>query len=238
MTPPPGRLDRPAGVPAGAEEPPAGPCQVTDTAEVLQWLLRGAATPPGRVPVLAVDGRSGGGKTTTAARLAAAAGAATVVHTDDVAWHHSFFDWADLLRNGVLEPVHDGRLPVAYRPPAWNERNRKGCIAVPSSTRLLLVEGVGAARRELADLVDAVVWVQSDRSEARRRGLLRDGGDAAAEAFWDEWEAAEVPFLAEHRPWERAAVVVAGTPRMDHDPLTQLVTAPTPAEAARSSGPS
>ena len=47
--------------------------------------------------VLAIDGHGASGKTTLARRLAAEHGAACVVGTDDLAWHHSFFDWADLL---------------------------------------------------------------------------------------------------------------------------------------------
>ena len=70
------------------------------------------------------------------------------------------------------------------------------------------MEGVGAARAELADLVDLAIWVQSDRAVARERGIERDGGDVAG---WDEWQSEEVPFLERDRPWERAGVIVAGT---------------------------
>jgi hypothetical protein len=33
-----------------------------------------------------------------------------------------------------------------------------------------------------------------------------------AAAFWNAWMAAEMPFLNEQRPWERADLIVAGTP--------------------------
>ena len=82
-----------------------------------------------------------------------------------------------------------------------------GAITVPSAASLLVVEGVGAGRRALGPFVDALVWVQTDRAVATRRGLERDGGDVA---FWDEWEARERPFLAADRPWERADLVVSG----------------------------
>ena len=48
-----------------------------------------------------------------------------VVHTDDIAWRHSRFGWADLLIEGILEPVHRG-LAVSYRPPRWAEHGREG----------------------------------------------------------------------------------------------------------------
>ncbi|HEY0813850.1 MAG TPA: hypothetical protein VGE11_11285 [Pseudonocardia sp.] len=155
--------------------------------------------------VLAVDGRSGSGKSTLVARIVAAVPGAAVVHTDDVAWHHDFFDWADLLAEGVLQPWRDG-LGVAYRPPAWDARGRAGAIMAAADAPLLVVEGVGAGRRALAPLVDAMIWVQTDRATATRRGLERDGDVA----FWDEWEARERPFLAADRPWERADLVVSG----------------------------
>jgi len=90
---------------------------------------------------------------------------------------------------------------------------------------MVILEGVGAARRELAHAVDAVVWVQSDMERVRTRGIARDGGDAAATAFWDEWMAAELTFLADQRPWERANAVVSGTPELEHDPTSHVVVA-------------
>lgn len=59
-------------------------------------LLATVGTPPGRPPVLAIDGRSSSGKTTLSQRLSDATDGAEVVHTDDIAWWHSRFDWADI----------------------------------------------------------------------------------------------------------------------------------------------
>ncbi|NNC91620.1 MAG: hypothetical protein HKN80_03925 [Acidimicrobiia bacterium] len=166
---------------------------------------------------MAVDGRSGAGKTTIADRLASVLDRSAVVHTDDLSWHSSFFDWSDLMIEHVLAPVRRGE-PVAYRPDAWRDHDRPGAIEVPAGSRWVILEGVGAARQELAHFVDVVVWVQSDDGVARFRGIARDGGDPAAAAFWDEWMAAEVPFLAERRPWEQADVIVNGTPPVSADP--------------------
>jgi hypothetical protein len=193
-------------------EPAAGPWRVVPAADVLRLL--------GGPRIVAVDGRSGGGKSTVASRLAGAVPGTTVVHTDDVAWYHAFFDWAHLMRDGILEPVRRGE-PVAFRPPAWDERARDGAIVVPAGCPLVIVEGVGIGRRELATYFDALVWVQTDEDEARRRGLERDGPEAAD--FWDEWQRAEDPFQVEQRPWERAGLIVSGTPALPHDPLRELV---------------
>lgn len=172
-----------------------------------------ALLPLDRAPLILVDGRSGGGKSTFAGRLAGLVDA-TVVHTDDIAWHHHPIDWADLLVAGVLDPFRRGD-PVVFRPPAWVARDRPGAIEVPAG-RCLVVEGVGASRAELAAHADLVVWVQSDPTEARRRGLARDvvlgRSPEQAEAFWDEWARSEDPFIAADRPWTRARLIVNGTP--------------------------
>jgi hypothetical protein len=217
-------------LPAG--EPAAGPWQVQPVIQFVDRLRLGAAPPPHRPWVIAVDGRSGGGKTTLARTLAAAVPGSVIVHTDDIAWHHSFFGWADLMADGVLARDRRGE-SVAYRPPAWDARDRDGEIEVPAGCPLLIIEGVGAGRRELAELIDTVVWVQSDLVEAERRGIARDGGTAEAAAFWQEWAAEELPFQAEQRPWERAAAVVSGTPQVQHDPATEVVVAQAPLSGSR-----
>jgi hypothetical protein len=185
-------------------EPDCGPWRAFAVADLYAAL--------GRPRVLAVDGRSGSGKSTLTGRVAATVSGAVVVHTDDVAWYHDFFDWADLLVDGVLTPWRAGH-DVAYRPPPWDARGRAGAISVPSAAPLLVVEGVGAGRQAFAPFLDALIWVQTDRAVATRRGFERDGGDVA---FWDEWEARERPFLAADRPWERADLVVSGQD-MRHD---------------------
>jgi energy-coupling factor transporter ATP-binding protein EcfA2 len=208
----------------GDGEPAAGPWHVVSLAQLVRMLGPGEVAPAGRPWLLAVDGRSGSGKTTLADRIRGAVPASTVVHTDDVAWSQAMFDWTAFLVGGVLEPVHRGER-VSFRPPAWRERNRDGAIEVPQGRELVIVEGAGAARRELMHLVDAVAWVQSDMAEAERRGIERDGGDAAAVSFWHLWMAEELPFMAQQRPWTRANVVVAGTPCVPHDPANEVVIA-------------
>ncbi|GEA86753.1 uridine kinase family protein [Cellulomonas cellasea] len=198
-------------------EPAAGPWRAVPEAELAASVLHAAGAPTGRPRVVAVDGRSASGKSTLAERLSRQVGRAKVVHTDDLAWHESFFGWGDLLVEHVLRPLHRGEA-VSFRPPAWDRHGREGAVDVPAGLELVVVEGVGASRRAWDDLVDATLWVQSDAAVAEERGLARDlaqgvNGDAAATvAFWHEWMAEELRFLAHERPWERARLVVAGTP--------------------------
>jgi hypothetical protein len=213
-------------------EPEAGPWRVVPITDLVQIVLGATEPRSGRPAVVAVDGRGASGKSTLAGLLTATAPGSVAVHTDDIAWNQSFFGWADLLAEGVLEPARRGRA-VRYRPPAWDAHGRRGAIEVPTGLDLLVVEGVGAGRRELGPMLDAIVWVQSDFGEAERRGIARDiehgmnGGTAETIAFWHTWMAEELLFFAQDRPWERACVTVAGTTPLSHRPDEVVVADPT-----------
>ncbi|MFG1996745.1 uridine kinase [Actinoplanes sp. NPDC048988] len=164
--------------------------------------------------VIAVDGRGGSGKTTFASSLAASIDGAVLVHTDDVAWWHSRFDWAPAMIDGILAPLRSGE-DVRFTPPGWEAHGRTGEIFVPASASAVIVEGCGASRRELARYLDVTVWVQSPFDEARARGLQRDVVEkglpmADAEREWDEWMAEEIPFFLSDQPWRRADLIVSG----------------------------
>jgi hypothetical protein len=202
----------------GPGEPAAGPWRVTPLDDLARSLLGSR--------VIAVDGRGGSGKSTLADRLAARLPEAAVVHTDDVAWNHSRFGWDDLMIKGILTPFRAGQ-DVRYQPPAWAPNGRTGEIAVPARTATLIIEGVGASRREFAGLLDAAIWVQSDYDEARRRGISRDmarddSDEETALRLWWEWEEEEVPFLIEDRPWDRADHIVASSQVVPHDPASEV----------------
>jgi len=188
----------------------------------------------GRPAVLAIDGRSNNGKSTLAARIVGLVPGSVVIHTDDIAWEHSRFGWADLLMDGILVPAHRGQA-VSYRPPRWDEHGRQGSIDVPAGCPLLIIEGDGAGRREVAHLIDTVIWVQADEMVAAQRSAARaadpPAADLANQAFdrapFDEdgWMAEEIPFNTAQRTWERADIIVCGTPEIPYDASTQIVIA-------------
>jgi hypothetical protein len=97
----------------------------------------------GRPLVMAIDGRSSSGKTTLAGRIADAVPESAVVHTDDIAWGHSRFGWADLAQC-MLEALQV-EAALSFRPRGWDKVGREGAITVARGTRLLLVEGVGSS---------------------------------------------------------------------------------------------
>ncbi len=196
--------------------------RVATTDEVRTRVRRAVGEPAGRPPVLAVDGRGSSGKSTFADRLAQVWDGATVVHTDDIAWRQAVLDWTDLLVEGVLTPARS-RVPVAYRPPRWDEGDRPGAIEVPADCTLLIVEGVGAGRRDLAAYLDAVVWVEAPPDDVEQRNAERVAAGETTPANFAAWQAEEDPFVEAERTWDRAAFLIAGWPAVPHDPATEFV---------------
>jgi len=218
------------------EEPEAGPWRVELLSTFVEMVTRSGAgrSSSDRPVVVAVDGRSNNGKTTVATRIAGLVPGAVVIHTDDIAWEHSRFGWDDLLADGILVPVQQDQA-VSYRPPKWDELGRAGSLDVPAGCPLLIIEGDGAGRRAVSHLIDTLIWVQADEREAARRSAARAASPPAADLAnkavdgtpFDEdgWMAEEIPFNAAQRTWERADIIVCGTPEIPHDPETEIVVA-------------
>ncbi len=203
-------------------EPEASGWRVEKLSEFVRRLCEAA---PGRPLLVAIDGRGGAGKSVLAERLRVALPKSTVVHTDDVAWNHAYFDWGGLLVEHVIKPLHRGEA-VEFRPPAWIEHDRPGAISVAAGLDVVWIEGTGIIRDELAACLDASIWVQGDLDEQERRLVARDGDSAAQRQHVAAWLAEELPFLLRERPWEKATIVVAGTTELRYDPETEVVTAP------------
>ena len=112
--------------------------------------------------------------------------------------------------------------------------------AVPGARH---IEGVGAGRREVAHLIDTLIWVQADERETGRRATARAANPPAADLANkavdgapidnEGWMAEEKPFNVAQRTWERADIIICGTPEIPHAPNTELVTASPPSPARR-----
>ena len=174
------------------------------------------------VVLIGVDGKGAAGKSRWASAVVDALGPSVpgaVVHMDDFYLPSSerlpeqsspaggAFDWRRL-RDEVLEPLRDGR-PARFARYDWTSD------ALAESHELdprgvILVEGVSTTRHELAGFYDLTVWVDCPRAVRLTRGLQRDGEDARS--LWlREWMPAEDHYTREHRPRERADVIVDGT---------------------------
>lgn len=199
-----------------SNEPAVEVWWVVEVAEAVRRVVALRGTEHEGPLVVAVDGRSASGKSTFAHLLQAAIPDCALVHTDDVAWHESFFDWGPLMAAHVLSPLRLGQ-SVHYRPEAWERNDRPGYIDVSATCPVLVIEGVGSSQKALGALIDVKIWVQSDFKVAEARGIARDiasginGDERESVAFWHLWMGEEVPFLDRDRPWERADLVVAGS---------------------------
>jgi hypothetical protein len=175
-----------------------------------------AHRPSNSPSLIGIDGRSRSGKSTLADVLGASAEGVAVVHTDDIAWHHTFFGWSDVLIDGILSPIRRGILPVSFTPQPWLDRGRAGSIEIPADTQVVLIEGVGATRAELSGWLDRTIWVQTDPEVALSRTVALDRDPPG---FVEDWMREENAHLAADRPWTRATAVVSGEHPFSADTL-------------------
>ena len=86
---------------------------------------------------------------------------------------------------------------------------------------VLLVEGVGAARRATADLLAFTIWVEAPDELRLRRGLARDGAHLREQ--WEGWMRAEREWFERDGTAARADLRVDGAPSLPHDPAAKFV---------------
>jgi hypothetical protein len=141
--------------------------------------------------VIAIDGRTGSGKSTLARGLAALEPHAVVVKTHgSMCQEHS--PSRDDLINQLLIPLRQNQMPQS-----WTCGARGQTFAIPAGTSTILIDGIGSARREMRQYLNAVVWVHV-REDTTRRDVVSD-----LRAFEDD-------YLADHKPWEVADLLVSG----------------------------
>ena len=226
------------------EEPSFAPWNVASLDDFVTALSTSKST-ESTPKIIAIDGRSAGGKTSLAARVHQLIPGSVVVHTDDIptsaSWRGSeaqktilsdpippdasFFDWTDRVIENLFKPFLASQ-SIRYRPESWDDWNRgEGAIEIPVGCPALILEGVGAGKRELDAFVHKSVWIQSDFDLAKTRGLAREG---ESEAGWNRFEGQEIPFLADQKSWERADFVVCSTPETQHSADEIAVSSQTP----------
>ena len=176
-------------------------------------LLAERAKPTDRPVVIAIDGPSSSGKSILATALALRSGAAVLEGDDfyrdtlpslsvaqreamsDAAVVDAVIDWERLRDEGLL-PLRAGH-PATFQPYEWGANNGRLASAktIPAA-KLIIVEGVYAARPELADLIDFAIYLGIDPDVRAKRYAQRED-DPGWRGFW---ERGEVYYFSDVRP--------------------------------------
>ena len=192
---------------------------VTEQAkDVVDGLLQLART-QGATRVVAIDGAGGSGKTTLADAVAGHLNGAVIVHVDDFyrpmpdrerellgpeQGYHRYFDW-ERLRDQVLVPLRDDQA-ARYQLYDWTTGQLGAWREIACGT-VVIVEGVYAARPELARYYHFTVYVDTPRGVCLQR--VRARGENPEE-WIRRWRAAEDYYLHTTWPQTRAKLLVRG----------------------------
>lgn len=178
----------------------------TDPFTGLVTAVRTAPPRLGRSRLVAVDGPSGSGKTTVADRLlvalTAAGERAALVRTDHFATWADPFGWWPRVEE-VLAAVAAER-SAHYLAMEWGDGEpvSRRPVTVPP-VDVLILEGVSAARRAVADRLSLAVWVEMpDRNARLERAVARDG--EAVRGPLRRWQVAEDAWFAADGTRQRA----------------------------------
>jgi molybdenum cofactor guanylyltransferase len=176
----------------------------TAVSEILDLVAQRQAE-VGRPVVVAIDGPSCAGKSVLATTVALRSGASVLEGDDfyrstlprltvsqreampDAAVVDAVIDW-ERLRDQALLPLRAGE-PAIFQPYDWDADN--GRLALPKTippASLIVVDGVYAARPELADLTDIAVYLGVDPQTRARRYAEREN-DPDWARFWERGEA-------------------------------------------------
>jgi uridine kinase len=167
---------------------------------------------PHPVRLVAIDGRSGSGKSTFAHKLNQHLGAEFIPLDDFIAWD-DLQDWWPRFEEQVLTPLFAGQ-SIRYQQRDW-EHDTPGRGLGPwrslPPTQLLLIEGVGAARRAVRRRLCWSAWIETPRQLCLQRGLARDAQVPNAGQLWANWMPLQDEFMQKECSADTADLVVDGS---------------------------
>lgn len=163
-----------------------------------------AATVPG-IRLVGIDGPAGSGKSTIADQLSRAF-EWPVIRIDDFFSWVSFTNWWPRFASDVIAPLLEGR-DARYRVRDWAGDEFGGGLAGWKEVAwapVVIIEGVGATRSEIADVLACRVWVDATAADRLQRGVTRDG--ESHRQLWIEYMPRENDFFAADEAAHRADV--------------------------------
>jgi uridine kinase len=143
----------------------------------------------GATKLILIDGPAGSGKSTLAKLLAQELGAA-VIHMDDL-----YHGWEDALTastftrigSQILEPLISGT-SASYQKFDWIKYQFSEWVEV--NPAILIIEGVGAASKEIRNYSSMTIWIEVEPNLGMQRVLQRDGNQISSQmANWQLEEA-------------------------------------------------
>lgn len=164
---------------------------------------------------IAIDGYGGSGKSTFADMLSKEIGA-EIIHIDDFTGAGSSDDWYKVIITRVFKPITQGAKTLTYTPAKWWEEHNPEPVVDQRITPIMILEGVGSLRKELAPFLSAGVFVDTPREVCLERGLERDRGmdgktDKQITEQWNTWLNADDRYFEMDNPKATAKYVVDGT---------------------------
>jgi uridine kinase len=129
--------------------------------------------------LLAIDGPAGSGKTTLAAKLQSEyqlASTVEVIHMDDLynGWEQALSNDLTAKLSEIIQAHKDGKNFYIQR---FNWATMEyGEAELIQSTKVLILEGVGAAQKVVRDAGAKTYWIETTPEIGLQRVLDRDGG--------------------------------------------------------------
>ncbi|MFZ0248480.1 MAG: hypothetical protein WAL61_00940 [Acidimicrobiales bacterium] len=114
----------------------------------------------------------------------------------------------------ILDPVARGARTLSYRRSQWWEGHQRAPIRDQLVTPVMILEGVGALRREFRPYLCLGVYVAASRDVCLERGVTRDAAFGTPETIRDLWQryfSDEEKYMARDQPERYACIVVDGS---------------------------
>jgi uridine kinase len=170
--------------------------------------IRRAERPDGMpTRIVAVDGHGGAGKSSLSEWLSRELDA-SVIHTDDFAsWENPTNWWPEVIER-VLEPIRRGATSLSHHRSSFGTDHHPEPVTHLPVTRIMILEGVTALRKEFRPYLAYGIWVDTPREICLQRGIERGGENTRKQ--WEQWMADEDRYIERERPGEHANLVLPG----------------------------
>ncbi len=185
-----------------------------DNSEKIKDILKNKTPKTDSAILIGVDGHGGSGKSTLAKLLSKEFGA-EIIHTDDFASWDNPLDWWPLLIEHVFKPIQNGAPVLNYPRSKWWENHNPEPVVNQLVTKIMILEGVSALRREFRKYIDVGIFVDAPKSVCLQRGVIHDADTGKSKEeltkMWNEWFRKEERYFKRDNPRDYADIVVDGT---------------------------